>query len=97
MNQSLIKPSPQEGGKKTVENIPQKTGLAGKTAKQIVRRHIRDKNDVITEEDIKYVKIDLGIPKDKAHKPLPISNDTERPKDEDKDNKIMTPWDVISE
>ena len=46
---------------------------------------------------MKNVKIDSSLPKDKEHQPLPISADSERPKDEDKDNKRTTPWDVISE
>ena len=72
-------------------------GSKGLTAKQIVKRHIRVKDDIITEDDMKNVRIDHSLPKDKAHQPLPISADTERPKDEDKDNKTTTPWDVISE
>ena len=75
----------------------QKNSSKGLTAKQIVKRHILDENDVITEDDMTNVKIVSSLPKDKAHQPLSISADTERPKDEDKDNKTATPWDVISE
>ena len=74
-----------------------KPSSKGLTAKQIVKRHIKDKNDVITEDDMTNVRIVSSLPKDKAHQPLPISAKSERPKDEDKDNKIATPWDVISE
>ena len=69
----------------------------GKTAAEIVKRHLNDKDDKITSEDLENLKIDLSIPKDKAHEPLPIKEDKERPKDADKDNTITTPWDVISE
>jgi hypothetical protein len=62
-----------------------------------VKRHLSDQDDKITNEDFENLKIDLSLPKDKAHEPLPIKNDKERPKDADKDNTITTPWDVISE
>jgi len=86
---------------KPVENIPQTPAPDKKkrkrfTAKERVNQHIQDKNDVITEEDMKDVHLDLGVPKDHAHQPLPIPNKDERPHDEDKDHKNVTPWDVIS-
>ena len=68
-----------------------------KTASEIVKRHMSNKDDKITDEDFKNLKIDLSLPKDKAHEPLPIKPGKERPKDGDKDNTIATPWDVISE
>ena len=90
--------APRSKGEKTTEN--KKTVVhkrPGKTAKEIVKRHLSNKDDKITNEDFKNLKIDLSLPKDKAHKPLPIKNDKQRPKDSDKDNTITTPWDVISE
>ena len=89
---------PFSKGEKNTENknkLKQKTN--GKTANEIVKRHLSDKDDKITNEDLENLKIDLTLPKDKAHEPLPIKNDKERPKDGDKDNTITTPWDVISE
>lgn len=59
-------------------------------------KHIQDENDVITDEDFKNLKLDMELPIDEAHQPLTISNNTERPKDEDKDPKILTPWDLIN-
>jgi hypothetical protein len=86
-----------KGEKNTdIKNIP-KQRSHGKTAKEIVKRHLSDKEDKITTEDFENLKIDLSLPKDKAHEPLPIKKDKERPKDADKDNTITTPWDVISE
>ena len=73
------------------------TPKRGKTAGEIVKRHLSNKNDKITEDDMKTVRIDLSIPKDRAHKPLKIKKGKERPKDEEKDNSTVTPWDVISE
>jgi hypothetical protein len=69
----------------------------GKTAEQIVKRHLSNKDDKITNEDFENLRIDLSLPKDRAHEPLPIKPDKERPKDADKDNTVTTPWDVISE
>ena len=83
--------------KKTEETAKSKFTPKGLTTTEIVNKKIRNKNAVITEEDMKNVEIDPSLPHDKAHEPLPIPNKTERPKDEDKDNKIATPWDVISE
>jgi len=79
---------------KTVENTSQLSAGSKKTAKEIVKRHLKDKNDIITEEDIKNIKIETGLA---GEEPLDIPNKTNRPKDEDKDHKYTTPWDVISE
>jgi hypothetical protein len=82
--------------KETVEMIPRKGTGKGKTTRQIMTKHIQDKNDVITDEDFKNLNIDLEVSKDTAHQPLEIPDDSQRPKDEDKDPKIVTPWDVIN-
>ena len=73
------------------------TPKQGKTASEIVKRHRSNKNDKITEDDFKNLRIDLSVPKDRAHQPLKIKKSKERPKDEEKDNTTLTPWDVISE
>jgi hypothetical protein len=82
--------------KKKETPVSKKSGTKGLTATEIVRKKLREKNSTITEEDMKHVRIDTSLPSDKAHEPLPIENDPERPKDEDKDNKMTTPWDVIN-
>lgn len=85
--------------KKEVKPVKQSSGKSkkkGLTAKELVDRHISDKNDVITEEEFKNLVIDVDITSDVAHEPLDISVDPDRPKDEDKDPKIATPWDVIN-
>jgi hypothetical protein len=89
----MVKPLKNE---KTANSVQKKSSPKGQTAKQIVKRHIRDKSDIIKEDDMKNVEIDSSLPTDYAHQPLPITNDDERPKDEDKDHKIETPWNVIS-
>jgi hypothetical protein len=91
-----ITPRPK-GEKSTEKNKSPGRKRNSKTASEIVKRHLSDKDDKITNEDFENLKIDLSLPKDKAHQPLPIKNDKQRPKDSDKDNTITTPWDVISE
>ena len=81
--------------KETARPIVKKPGNSGKTPKQIISRHMRDKNDVITEEDFKNLDISIDISGYTAHKQLEIPDDKERPKDEDKDPSIVTPWDLI--
>jgi len=79
--------------KETTKQIIRKSGNKGKTPKQVVRKHIQDKNDVITEDDFK----NLDISNDTAEEVLEIPDDKKRPKDEDKDPEMITPWDIISE
>lgn len=89
---------PSAKGEKNAEKSNKSKSISrGKTAGEIVKRHLSDKNDKITREDFEDLKIDLLLPKDKAHEPLAIKADKERPKDADKDNAVITPWDVISE
>lgn len=80
---------------KPVERIPQKSTSGGKTTQQMMNKHIQDEKDVITDEDFKNLKLDMELPTDEAHQPLEIPNDPGRPKDEDKDPKVITPWDLI--
>ncbi len=96
MSKSVKTPSKQ-GIAKTGEKIPQKSRTGRKTPKQIVDKHIKDKNDVITEEDFKNVQLDLGVNSETTHEPLDLPDNSERPKDEGKDHNKVTPWDVISE
>ena len=89
--------SSTKGEKNTENNKNPKRKANDKTADEIVKRHLSDKDDKITKEDFENLYIDLSLPKDKAHEPLTIKPGKERPKDEDKDNSVTTPWDVISE
>ena len=90
--------SPSTGEKKqTKNNNNARSTSKGKTAKEIVKRHLSNKEDKITDDDLRHLKIDLSVPKDRAHKPLPIKKDKKGPKDSEKDNSTLTPWDVISE
>ena len=89
--------SSAKGEKNAENNNRSKRNKNGKTAKEIVKRHLSDEDDKITKEDFETLKIDLSLPKGRANKPLSIKPGKERPKDEDKDPTVTTPWDVISE
>ena len=82
--------------KELTNQIRKRSSYTGKTPKQVMSKHIRDKNDVITEEDFKNLNISIDVSNDTAQQPLDIPDDNERPKDEDKDPAVVTPWDVIS-
>ena len=85
-------------GEKNAENTNKsKRSNNGKTAKEIVKRHLSDENDKITNEDFETLNIDLYLQKGRANEPLPLKPGKKRPKDADKDNTASTPWDVISE
>ena len=86
-----------KGEKNAENNNRSKRNKQGKTAKEIVKRHLSDENDKITKEDFETLKIDLSLPKGRGNEPLPINPGKKRPKDEDKDPTVTTPWDVISE
>jgi hypothetical protein len=99
MNQSTSNNAENSNRKtgKSGEKIPRKSPKR-KTPKEVMNQHIKDEKDVITEEEFKNVVVgtDMEVEKDTAHEPLEIEENKHRPKDEDKDPKIVTPWDVIS-
>jgi hypothetical protein len=66
----------------------------GKTTEELRRRHLSDKNDKITDDDIRNIRIDTSVD---AGEGLDLPKGKNRPHDVDKDNKTSTPWDVISE
>jgi hypothetical protein len=81
--------------KASANKILQKSGRTGRTPREIMTRHILDKNDVITEDDFIQLNISNDIPNDTVHPMLEIPDDKERPKDEDKDPAIIIPWNII--
>ena len=67
-----------------------------KTVKALRDKHLSDKTHVITDQEIKDLELDIDQPaRDTSHVP-DLPNKEDRPKDEDKDPKIVTPWDVIN-
>ena len=96
MSKSVNKSTKSESLKKDGAKIPRKRTGKGKTTTEIMHNHIQDINDVITDEDFKNLELELDKPiTSTSHTPT-IADDDDRPKDEDKDGKIVTPWDVIN-
>ncbi len=95
MSKSEEKPVKTANNEKQKGVIAEKSISGRKTTQQMMSKHIHDKNDIITDEDFKNLDVTLDLPKEETHKPLEISNDPDRPKDEDKDPKVITPWDLI--
>ena len=77
---------------KPVEKTTRKPSSGGKTTEELTKRHMKDKNDKITDEDIRSIRIDTSVNEDE-----PLDIPKEHPHDVDKDNKKATPWDIISE
>ena len=67
------------------------------TPAERVRRHVQDKNDIITEDDLRDLETGTSVPTEPGNEPLPIPDDKNRPKDEDKNHRYTTPWDVLDE
>ncbi|MEO5948460.1 MAG: hypothetical protein ABIP79_16705 [Chitinophagaceae bacterium] len=85
-----------ETAKDTKDNILPQKATKGKTASQLMHKHISDEKDVITDEDFKNMDINPDIDTGTSHTPE-IPDDNDRPKDMDKDHAIVTPWDVIDQ
>jgi hypothetical protein len=83
---------PQKNGK---EKEPEKPRSKGKTAREIISQHIRDKNHVITDEEFKALNLDTDAPGNQSGEPTVIPKNRKRPGDEDKDPEILTPWDLL--
>lgn len=97
MKTSASNSSDSSKEKKDGEKVSRKKTTKGKTTTQIMHKHIQDINDVISDEDFKNLELNLDnpFPTGTSHTP-DIEDDNDRPKDEDKDHKISTPWDVIT-
>ena len=58
--------SSAKGEKNAENNNRSKRNKQGKTAKEIVKRHLSDENDKITKEDFETLKIDYEPPRDNS-------------------------------
>ncbi len=76
--------------KENSDNKPQKSkAKKGNTAKEKVQRHLMDKNDVITEQDLREVIVGVdAVDLNNPDEPTILAEDIP-PK------KIVTPWDVV--
>jgi hypothetical protein len=66
----------------------------GKTPHEMMQKHLSDKNDVISNEDFSNMEVGSEI-RQADEKPLELKK--KHPKDEDKDPKMYTPWDVLKD
>ena len=80
-----------KGGEQNTHN----SRKTGRTPKEVVDEHIKNEKDVISDEEFKNLNLNLGVVGDVTHEPLAIPDNKNRPKDEDKDHRKITPWDVI--
>ena len=63
----------------------------GKSLKERVKRHLSDKHDVITEQDLKDVVVGVdAVDLDNPEEPTILKGDIEP-------NKIVTSWDIVDE
>ena len=97
MKKSEIKANDPLKKKVTAASNHKKSSYKGKTPGQIMRKHILDKNDIITDEDFEHLNISTDITNDSSHVPLELPVKKDHPKDEEKDHTVITPWDVIKE
>ncbi len=67
----------------------------GTTTKQLRDLHLKDKNHIVTDEEMKNLEIHTDAPDTSTSHTPDIADDDKRPKDEDKDPEIITPWDLI--
>jgi hypothetical protein len=73
---------------------------------KIIHRHLADEDDLITEEDIRNVRVGMVPPADEQTTPASADREFEElekelneetPDDADKSDKPVTPWDVKGE
>lgn len=95
MSKSVTKPSESLGENKVGKGGSRRSDSTSKTPKEIMDKHLKDKNHVISEEDFKNLDISVDVSNDSSHEPLQIKEGKGRPKDEDKDPDTVTPWDII--
>lgn len=78
--------------KENSDNKPKKSKAPkGKSLKEKVKRHLSDKHDVITEQDLKEVIVGVeAVDLNNPDEPTILAEDIP-PK------KIVTPWDVVDE
>lgn len=62
----------------------------GETLKEKIRRHFSDKDDIITNEDIRDIRV--------GEVPVPaLEKENEKIADEISKDKKITPWDILDE
>ncbi len=88
---------------KPVENIPQEYTPQRENLRKRVRKHVGDKNDKITDQDIRNVKVDALSANELPQNTEQIPDQTDITQDKAETpgktthghNKHVTPWDVV--
>ncbi|HEX7844811.1 MAG TPA: hypothetical protein VF476_03360 [Chitinophagaceae bacterium] len=65
------------------------------SVKALRDKHLKDKDHIITDEDLKSLDVNTTREDTETSHVPDLPEDKDRPKDEDKDPKRVTPWDVI--
>jgi hypothetical protein len=108
MAQERIDPTPEEQDKQS-ENGSRNGAQFESDAKKLVRRHLEDKDHVITEEEIARIRVGMTPPSseeitvttdeevidEKVDKILGDKEDEE--KDENEPDQKITPWDTLKD
>jgi hypothetical protein len=111
MPEDRIDPQPQDGknveGKENAENVSDERFESD--TQKIVRRHLEDKNDIITDEDIASVRVGMTPPQfdrptearleseealEKVEENL-LNGTEDMDEDKNLDEEQITPWDTI--
>ncbi|MGE5521906.1 MAG: hypothetical protein ACM3VS_18430 [Candidatus Dadabacteria bacterium] len=83
-------------------NTPQNGQFESDTQK-IVHRHLSDKEDIISEEDIRNVRVGMVPPdaistdEEKEEKTEEIISNTEDNNEKDPNDEPLTPWDITDQ
>jgi len=67
----------------------------GKTPKELMDKHLKNKDDKITEEEFRDMEVGVDVDTTGEQQELIIPDKKDRPKDEDKDPVTNTPWDIL--
>lgn len=94
MNKLVNTSKTPETAKDTLGNVLPEKAL-GRTAAQIMQKHISDEKVVLTDMEFKNMIIDQDTDTSTDHTPV-ITVESDQPKVVDNDEQIITPWDVIS-
>lgn len=67
----------------------------GKTPKELVKKHVMNKEDIISDEEFTNMEVGISVDTSGEQHQLELPDDKDRPRDEDKDPGITTPWDLV--
>jgi len=90
----------QKNQQEQSEQTPEPYTFSDENTKEKIRRHLTDPNDVITENDIKNVKIPGKEKPVRTRKRKPIAQDKTAGEKKEPDGSAgnpETPWDVLGE